>query len=208
MAEPKWVIAMGACVSSGGRFHNYAIVQGIDHVVPVDTYLPSCPPRPEMLIDSYLKLHELIRAGAPFGADRARIRREVEIAALAAPSLRSSRWPAAWPNTAAGWLDTDDSARPAGHARRRAAAEAKPPRRSARGEVGEVELGIVPADPPRAPAGDRRTPVPRSTARRIVVPSCRKDSSTLPSASVLTLPPSRRHAPGATARPEVSASVS
>ena len=87
MAEPRWVIAMGACASSGGMFNNYAIVQGIDHVVPVDVYLPGCPPRPEMLIDSYLTLHELIRAGAPFGADRVRIRREVEAAALAARPL-------------------------------------------------------------------------------------------------------------------------
>jgi NADH-quinone oxidoreductase subunit B len=87
MAEPRWVIAMGACASSGGMFNNYAIVQGIDHVVPVDVYLPGCPPRPEMLIDSYLKLHELIRRSAPFSADRDRIRREVEAAALAAVPL-------------------------------------------------------------------------------------------------------------------------
>jgi NADH-quinone oxidoreductase subunit B len=58
MAEPKWVIAMGVCASSGGMFNNYAIVQGVDHVVPVDMYLPGCPPRPEMLIDAILKLHD------------------------------------------------------------------------------------------------------------------------------------------------------
>lgn len=87
MTEPKWVIAMGACANSGGMFNNYAIVQGIDHVVPVDVYLPGCPPRPEMLIDSYLKLHALILAGAPFGEDRNRIRKEVEAAALAAVPL-------------------------------------------------------------------------------------------------------------------------
>ena len=57
MAEPKWVLAMGVCASSGGMFNNYAIVQGVDHVVPVDMYLPGCPPRPEMLIDAVLKLH-------------------------------------------------------------------------------------------------------------------------------------------------------
>ena len=62
MAEPKWVLAMGVCASSGGMFNNYAIVQGVDHVVPVDMYLPGCPPRPEMLIDAILKLHDQVQA--------------------------------------------------------------------------------------------------------------------------------------------------
>ena len=61
MAEPKWVLAMGVCASSGGMFNNYAIVQGVDHVVPVDMYLPGCPPRPEMLIDAILKLHDQVQ---------------------------------------------------------------------------------------------------------------------------------------------------
>src|SRR5690349_12659988 len=60
MSEPKWVLSMGVCASSGGMFNNYAIVQGVDHVVPVDIYLPGCPPRPEMLIDAILRLHEKI----------------------------------------------------------------------------------------------------------------------------------------------------
>ena len=61
MPEPKWVLAMGVCASSGGMFNNYAIVQGVDHVVPVDMYLPGCPPRPEMLIDAILKLHDQVQ---------------------------------------------------------------------------------------------------------------------------------------------------
>jgi NADH-quinone oxidoreductase subunit B len=61
MPNPKWVISMGVCASSGGMFNNYAIVQGVDHVVPVDMYLPGCPPRPEMLIDAILKLHDQVQ---------------------------------------------------------------------------------------------------------------------------------------------------
>ncbi|MFT0847440.1 NADH-quinone oxidoreductase subunit B family protein [Actinomycetaceae bacterium L2_0104] len=62
MADPKWVISMGVCASSGGMFNNYAIVQGADHIVPVDIYLPGCPPRPEMLIYSILELRKQVKA--------------------------------------------------------------------------------------------------------------------------------------------------
>ncbi|MBM7786520.1 NADH:ubiquinone oxidoreductase subunit B-like Fe-S oxidoreductase [Tenggerimyces flavus] len=61
MPQPKWVLAMGLCASTGGMFNNYAVVQGVDHIVPVDMYLAGCPPRPEMLLDSIIKLHEKIQ---------------------------------------------------------------------------------------------------------------------------------------------------
>ena len=83
MAGPKWVLAMGACASSGGMFNNYAIVQGVDHIVPVDIYLPGCPPRTEMLMDAILKLHEQI-GDTKLGPNREKIIKEVEAAALAA----------------------------------------------------------------------------------------------------------------------------
>jgi len=83
MPNPKWVIAMGVCASSGGMFNNYAIVQGVDHVVPVDIYLPGCPPRPEMLLDAILQLHEQIQQ-TKMGAHREREVAELESAALQA----------------------------------------------------------------------------------------------------------------------------
>ena len=61
MMEPKWVLSMGVCASSGGMFNNYAIVQGVDQIVPVDVYAPGCPPTPETLMHAILTLHEKVR---------------------------------------------------------------------------------------------------------------------------------------------------
>ncbi len=64
MPEPKWVISMGVCASTGGMFNNYSLIQGVDTIVPVDIYVPGCPPRPEMLMYGILRLHDKVQKEA------------------------------------------------------------------------------------------------------------------------------------------------
>ncbi|MCI5826027.1 MAG: NADH-quinone oxidoreductase subunit B [Arcanobacterium sp.] len=87
MMEPKWVISMGACACTGGIFNNYALVQGIDHVVPVDIYLPGCPPRPEMLINAIFEMRNQLMEKQPIGQDRIDIAKAAEAAALKAQPI-------------------------------------------------------------------------------------------------------------------------
>jgi NADH-quinone oxidoreductase subunit B len=72
MPEPKWVLSMGACASCSGVYNNYALVQGVDRIVPVDIYVPGCPPRPESVIDGIIKLQAKIESDRQFGKQAAR----------------------------------------------------------------------------------------------------------------------------------------
>ena len=82
MPEPKWVISMGSCANAGGPFPTYSVLQGVDKVVPVDVYICGCPPRPEMLLNAIITLHEQIQS-TPLGVNRVAAAHAAEAAALA-----------------------------------------------------------------------------------------------------------------------------
>ena len=92
MPEPKWVIAMGACASTGGMFRSYAVTQGVDELIPVDVYVPGCPPRPEALIEAVMQIQRLIdarareaRGAAPAAPVKTPAAPEAEVKTSAAP---------------------------------------------------------------------------------------------------------------------------
>ncbi len=85
MAEPKWVVAFGACTCSGGPYNNYATVQGIDTIVPVDIYIPGCPPRPEAVLDGIIKLQDYVQRSPGWNKPRHRELFELELPIIEKP---------------------------------------------------------------------------------------------------------------------------
>ena len=85
MAEPKWVMAFGACTCSGGPYNNYAVVQGIDTLIPVDVYIPGCPPRPEAVLDGLMKLQARVQAEKVPASGRHRETEELPVPVVERP---------------------------------------------------------------------------------------------------------------------------
>ena len=85
MAEPKWVVAFGACTCSGGPYNNYSTVQGIDTIVPVDIYIPGCPPRPEAVLDGMLKLQAKVQGSPGWNRPRHRETADLELPIIEKP---------------------------------------------------------------------------------------------------------------------------